>query len=224
MVDQPPCTTRGVAPGKSGDVQLIRTAAADPPVDRSRPELRLVLSTAKRKRIFSCNLGQLLDVLGVNRKTASEQIQVSYRWIRRMVSAGISRPDKRNLDNLERVASHFALPNIRFLWRPDLVAELIASEDARTFVEKFGSNISKMVQEQVAKSNRIDQTLVDAWTGTRSREQQDHTMSHDVMLAALVATGRHDALKMLDDGCKRLVGEAYEKEFGKGRQEKAGTA
>jgi hypothetical protein len=39
-------------------------------------------------------------------------------------------------------------------------------------------------------------------------------MGYDAKLDALVATGRHDALKELDATCKRLVEEAYEQEYG----------
>ena len=210
---------RHASPGKvvgypTGDPQV------EPPTDRPRSAMRFIdLTPDERKVIFARNLNQLLEVLGLDRKAASEQIQISYRWVRRMVSVGVSRPDERNRENLERLASYFCLPDTEALWTHDLVAALIASEPGRRFVEKFGPNISKLVREQVEQSGRIDKTLVDAWISTHGEPGQTSALNYDAKLAALVATGRHHSLRQLDAVCKRMVGEAYEKEFGEEQAE-----
>ena len=74
-----------------------------------------------------------------------------------------------------------------------------------------------MVHEQVERSGRIDETLVNAWTSTHGEPEQKSAPSYEAMLAALIATGRHDSLGQLDALCKRMVDEAYEMEFGHGR-------
>ena len=186
------------------------------------PKFRVSHLTADaRKQLFARNLNQLLDVLDLNRKTAADEIGISYRWVRRVVTGGVSRPDKRNLASLEKLVSYFCLPNIDALWTPDLVAALIASEPGRSFVEKFGAGISTMVHEQVERSGRIDETLVNAWTSTHGEPEQRSTPSYEARLAALIATGQHDSLGQLDALCKRMVEEAYEKEFGERPDEDA---
>lgn len=174
------------------------------------PKMRAILTAEERKQVFIRNLNQLLDVLGVNRKAAAEAIQIPYRWVRRVVTSGISRPDERNQEALERLVSYFALPGIEALWTPNLVAALIASEQGRPFVEKFGPGISTMVHGQVEQSGRIDETLVDAWISTHGAPEQRSTPGYEAKLAALVATGRYDSLAQLDALCRRMVDEAYQ--------------
>ena len=182
------------------------------------------LTPEDRKEAFAKNLNQLLDVLDLNRKAAAEEIQISYRWVRRVVTSGVSRPDERNKENLDRLVSYFRLPSIEALWTPDLVAALIASELGLRFVEKFGPNISRLVTAQVEHSGHIDKTLVNAWMSTHGEPEQRSAPSYETRLAALVATGRHDSLRQLDALCKRMVEDAYEAEFGEGLEERNGTA
>ena len=189
------------------------------------PKFRVSHLTAdERKQVFAKNLNQLLDVLDLNRKTAADEIGISYRWVRRVVTGGVSRPDERNLACLEKLVSYFCLPNIDALWAPNLIAALIASEPGRSFVEKFSPNISKLITEQVEQSGQIDKTLVDAWTSTHGEPEHRSAPSYETMLAALVTTGRHDSLRELDALCKRMVEEAYEKEFGEGAGKVSSTA
>ena len=189
------------------------------------PKFRVSHLTAdERKQIFARNLNQLLDVLDLNRKTAADEIGISYRWVRRVVTGGVSRADERNLASLEKLVSYFCLPNIDALWTPNLVAALIASEPGRSFVEKFGPNISKLIAEQAEQSDQIDKTLVDAWTSTHGETGQRSAPTYETRLAALIATGRHDSLHQLDALCKHMVEEAYEREFGEGLNKVSSTA
>lgn len=188
------------------------------------PKMRVILTAEQRKQVFIRNLNQLLDVLGVNRKDAAETLQIPYRWVRRVVTSGVSRPDERNHEALEKLVSYFALPGIAALWTPNLVAALIASEQGRTFVEKFGPGISTMVHGQVEQSGRIDETLVDAWISTHGTPEQRSMPGYEAKLAALVATGRYDALAQLDALCKRMVDEAFEIESSREKARGATTA
>ena len=186
------------------------------------PPMGLVgLTPEQRKDTFVCNLRQLLDLIGGSRKIAAYQMDVSYRWLRRMVSAGVSRPDERSRTSLQKLAAYFALPNIDALWKPNLVASLIDSEDGKPFVERFGANVARLVNEQMTQSGTTDQSLVNIWRSVHSEQGQEQAMRYEDKLDALVATERHDALKELDAElkqldaiCKRLVEEAYEQEFG----------
>ncbi len=76
------------------------------------------LSPEQRKRMFAKNLDALLEVTGMQRKEAAEQIGLPYKLIRRLVSSGVSRVDARNEDNLEKIVAYFGLSGPDELWQP----------------------------------------------------------------------------------------------------------
>jgi hypothetical protein len=185
-----------------------------PPNRLGKPALGTAgLSAEQRKRVFADNLNQLLDLIGGGRKDAAEEIGISYRWVRRMVSAGVSRPDERNEGNLQKLARYFALPGVEHLWWPNLVATLVASDDGKPFLKKFGTSVERLVNEHIAQSNRIDQNLVETWKAVHAQAGQEQAAAYEAKLKALFATGRHDALVELDALCKRMVEDAYDREF-----------
>jgi len=109
-----------------------------------------------QKLTFAKNLDGLLDLLGLSRKDAAEQIGVTYKLIRRLVSAGISRPDDRNRDNLLAITRFFALPSIQHLWHENLVDDLLTQEEGRPFVEKFRTQLLRNREDQMAKLGGVD--------------------------------------------------------------------
>jgi hypothetical protein len=194
-----PKDRRGSAPRSRKGIPVKRVAAM-----RMLPK--------DRKKCFKTSLRQLIDVLGLNLKLASEEMQVSYRWLRRMVSEGISQKDKRNIENLQKVAGYFALPEIDLLWTVHLVSYLVASEDGRDFVAKFETHIDRLVQSQTATSDKIDSMLLETWKSVRAEGGPSTTVSYEKKLDFLLATGKYEPLKQINDACRRLVDEAYERE------------
>jgi transcriptional regulator with XRE-family HTH domain len=139
-----------------------RPAEPGPPEPEKRPKPRLVPhSPEEGKRIFARNLDQLITVTFPSRKDAAEKIGVSYRLIRRLVSAGVSRLDDRNVESLGKIASYFALPLTEKLWWPSLVDELLTSPDGQAFVAKHRSALTQYHEEQTAKLQAIDVTLLE---------------------------------------------------------------
>ena len=120
---------------------------------KPKPKIRVIDADPRR---FAENLDALMRLVGHSRKEAAEAIGVTYKLIRRYVSAGMSRPDYRSQDSLERIAAYFALPNIRSLWREDLVESLLTTEDGRIFVGKFRSELEKRLEEERSRSGDID--------------------------------------------------------------------
>jgi hypothetical protein len=112
-------------------------------------------------RRFARNVDDLIRLAGHSRKEAAEAIGVTYKLIRRYVSAGISRPDYRSQDSLKKVAAYFALPNVHSLWRTDLVESLLTTDDGRMFVRKFRSELVKRSKEEESKTSDIDEWRVE---------------------------------------------------------------
>lgn len=100
--------------------------------------MRLVRPAAENKKIFASNLDWLLRVTGLSRKQASKAIGVDYQVLRRLVTAGVSRPDKRNEEVLDRIRKYFQLNSTAELWLESLGQTLLSEEDTGArFVKKF---------------------------------------------------------------------------------------
>lgn len=106
----------------------------------------MITSTELRQR-FVYNFDGLLRITGHGRKDFAEIAGVSYRLIRRVVTKGVSRLDIRNEEALTRVSTYFALPNVKSLWREDLVESLLATNEGNAFVEKFRSQLERRLRQ-----------------------------------------------------------------------------
>jgi hypothetical protein len=124
------------------------------PMAKQNPKMRVADADPGQ---FASNLDDLIRMAGHSRKEAAEAICVTYKLIRRYVSAGISRPDYRSQDSLKKVAAYFALPNVRSLWREDLVESLLTTDDGRMFVRKFRSQLQSRLEEEQSKTSDIDE-------------------------------------------------------------------
>ncbi len=71
--------------------------------------------------VLAQNLNRLLALKRLGRKEAAEALGVPYKWLRRAVSQGLARPDRRNAARLHLVTVFFGLRRIDDLWRPSLV-------------------------------------------------------------------------------------------------------
>ncbi len=72
----------------------------------------------------------------MSRKGVADEIGIMHKLVLRLVSAGVSRTDDRNVESLTRIATYFALPNVDDFWRADLLLRLLSAKDGG-FVEKF---------------------------------------------------------------------------------------
>ena len=124
--------------------------------------MRLVRPANENKAVFAGNLDWLLKATGLSRKKASDALGVDYRVIRRLVTAGVSRPDKRNKDVLDKIKTFFGLNSISELWLTNLSTVLLTEkETGAKFVKKFrdplkqhfsGVNDSDWLSESLGQS------------------------------------------------------------------------
>jgi DNA adenine methylase len=82
-----------------------------------------------RSQTFAVNLDRLLATKGWSRKDAADALGVDYKWLRRAVSSGLDRIERRNQPALDAVVRHFRLPSVNDLWRPNLVAVEVRPTD-----------------------------------------------------------------------------------------------
>lgn len=123
------------------------------------PKMRLipVSATSSKRWTFARNLTQLLELVPSNMRQAAEQeLGVTYKWLRRMVSTGLSRPDARSGADLERLAKYFALPSIMDLWRPNLFCWLLQEDAGGQFRKKFRPQIERLMNEEGDRADRIN--------------------------------------------------------------------
>jgi hypothetical protein len=88
-------------------------------------------------RHLAQNFDRLLILKGLGRKEAEDEIGIAYKWLRRAVSQGLARPDRRNAARLQMVTAFFGLRRIDELWRPSLV-ELRLSPNLRDEASNTG--------------------------------------------------------------------------------------
>jgi hypothetical protein len=82
--------------------------------------------------VFALNLDRLLATKGWSRKIAADALGVDYKWLRRAVSSGLDRIERRNQPGLDAVVRRFGLTSVNDLWRPNLVAVEVRPKDVVT--------------------------------------------------------------------------------------------
>jgi hypothetical protein len=183
--------------------------------------------TRERRATFGNNVRQLVRVLDVRPKDAAKRIGVPYKWLWRVAEAGISRVSNRHLFSLQKLADFFQIPSTDDFWRDGLLCWLISSSEGSRFVEKFRENLFRLYEGQIAKFREIDFKFI---AMAPKHLDVSVVMPHDRLppnpevstpirtekLNALVATGKYDALKQMDESLRRLIDEAHEREFGGG--------
>ena len=131
-----------------------------------------------RKRRFAKNLSALLTSRNVTLKEAAEG-RVPYQWLRRAVTDGISRPDKRSRDHLDALIRYFGLDGVDRLWDRDLyvppppssikheadrLAELmreyvLAAGAGDEFLRQIAAHLQRAVVEERERQRRISEEL-----------------------------------------------------------------
>lgn len=111
-------------------------------------------SDTDRSQVFAHNLDRLLASKGLSRKDAADALGVDYKWLRRAVSSGLDRIERRNQSALDAVVRHFRLSSVNDLWRPTLVAVEVRPKDVVT----------------PARSSRPRRPLLFQWPGHKHRQ------------------------------------------------------
>jgi DNA adenine methylase len=83
-----------------------------------------------RHAVVARNLDALLAAHDLGRNELADQLGIPIKWVRAVVSTGVSRTERRNADYLRSVAEFFGLPTPEVLWQPDLIHFHINSNGA----------------------------------------------------------------------------------------------
>ncbi len=178
-----------------------------PTTDREvDPDFGARLTPEEWKRRFADNLDQLVSLVGLSRVDAAREMRVSYRLLRRLITAGVSRTDDRNLKSLTKIADFFCLPSVEDLWRNDLVRRLVFPKDSK-FVQTFRTRLltererrleeEPIRREQLAWLNRalgLEDTHVPILTGPYANK-----------LASILDSSEAEAFRRLIDVYDELI-------------------
>jgi hypothetical protein len=156
---------------------------------------------------FAENLDRLVGLVGLSRKDAAREIRVSYPLLRRLITAGVSRTDDRNLTSLTKITTFFCLPSVEDLWRDDLVRRIIFSDD-KSFVEKFRDRLlterEKRVQE-VGPVRREELALLNRALGFEDEHVPMLTGPYANKVASILGSSRAEQFKQIIDDYHELV-------------------
>lgn len=153
---------------KNSPMKLVGTPATKNKSPAVSP-LWLTGSPSERKKVFARNLDWLLNATGLSRKSASELMEVDYRVLVRWVSAGISREDERNQDNLTKVVEFFLLKTAANLWASNFDEWQLLTN--KQFVKKFRPQLEhyhKSIVLTSSATNRSEIKLLERGLGTPS--------------------------------------------------------
>jgi hypothetical protein len=124
------------------------------PTERMSPKKRFVgqddrLTPEAWKRRFATNLDRMIGLIGLSRVDAAREIGLQHKLVLRLVSAGVSRTDERNIENLTRIANYFALPSVGDFWHADLPKLMLVKGSG--FVDKFRPRLLAEREKRLAE-------------------------------------------------------------------------
>lgn len=179
-------------------------------VNRPAPSFRMItspssLSSSERKKIFACNLDQLMTVTGLKRNEAAEKIGISYRLVRRLVSAGVSRLDGRNEESIQKIVDFFGLTEPDDLWQADLLSWLLNPEYGTKFIDRFQGDIDRVKKKHSARSEKVKAPLMKMIDRALGAEppQTDHL----AMCESILASPKSETFKSLIEDYNEFVNE-----------------
>jgi hypothetical protein len=206
---------RGVGEEKSPEPSTPEPSTAR--VVHSQSGMRL--TTEEWKMQFAENFDRLVRLIGLSRRDAAREIGISYPLLKRLITAGVSRTDDRNMKSLTRIASFFGLPNVEALWRDDLVRRLIFS-DKSGFVEKFRERLlaeREKRQEGFGPVRREELALLNRALGCEDTHVPMLTGSNANKVANILASSEADTFQRLIDSYDELVTRRAD-DRGRGRE------
>ena len=133
-------------------------------------------------------------------------MHVSYRVLRRVITAGVSRTDESNLKSLTRIADFFCLPTVDDLWRDDLVRRLIFPKDSK-FVQKFRTRLvverEKRLEEEPTRREEL------AWLNHALGFEDEHvpilTGPNANKVASILGSSRGSQFQWIIDDYYELI-------------------
>lgn len=172
-----------------------------------------------RAAIFRENLRALLQSRWLSQREAAEQVDVPYKWMRRLCHDGVTRCDKRTQAGLERIAKHFEI-EVADLWHRDVVGrveprqdrslirwvgtkrvqagEIVSRfpEEVATYFEPFlggGAVLYELLKSNVTvkryRCSDICQPLIDLWLSIKSDPARIHER-YEELRSALRGRGK----------------------------------
>ncbi len=192
---------------KTSEVPEIRLV---PPLPQEPKEMRIAgpEKVSERKQQFACNLDQLLKLVGLSRKEAAEEMDLQYKLIRRLVSAGVSRSDDRNKESLDKIVRYFALTGVSDLWIANLIPWLLGSDEGMGFVSKFRSRLASHREEQLHTAGQIDQEqlrLLGEALGLEAVSVESVVSSYLAKARTILSSDKADQFKQLIDDYHELI-------------------
>lgn len=180
---------------------------------RPQPKLRVVdaderLTAEELKERFAANLDRLIGIVGLSRKDAAREVGIPYKLMRRLVSAGVSRPDERNVENLNRLAAYFALPDVNLFWKGDLLVRLLTTDAGRVFVEKFRPRLLAERERRLAGARVVgheELVLLGRALGVEDADVPPLTGPYADKVAVILASAKGDTFKRVIDDYYELV-------------------
>lgn len=180
---------------------------------RPQPKLRVVdaderLTAEELKERFAANLDRLIGLVGLTRKDAAREVGIPYKLMRRLVSAGVSRPDERSAENLNRLAAYFALPDVDHFWKGDLLVRLLTTDAGRAFVEKFKDRLLAEREKRLAGARVVgheELALLGRALGVEDADVPPLTGPYAEKVAVILASAKADTFRRVIDDYYELV-------------------
>jgi len=163
---------------------------------------------SERKQQFARNLDQLMRLIGLNRKESAEEMDLPYKLIRRLVSAGVSRSDDRNKESLDKIVRYFALTGVSDLWIANLIPWLLGSDEGKGFVSKFRSGLASHREEQLHTAGQIDQEqlrLLGEALGLEAASVESVVASYLTKARTILSSDKADQFKQLINDYHELI-------------------
>ena len=163
------------------------------------------LAPSERKRIFAHNFDQLIRIVGLKRNEAAEQIGIPYPLIRRLASAGVSRLDARNEENILKIVEFFVLRDHYELWQPTLLSWLLNPEYDTRFFDRFRDNLARVLYQKTPNAQKIDQlsrTLISGILGS-----EPSSTGYWAKVEAIMASPKAEQFERLIDDYHELISD-----------------
>ncbi len=158
------------------------------------------------KERFAFNLDRLVGLIGLSRKDAALEMNVSYRLLRRIITSGVSRADKTNEQSLERIRGYFALSDVEDLWRPDLVRQVLDPQDGSAFIEKFRERLVAERLRRLAEADRQGEVpLMSRALGIVDLPSRTLSGPYAQKLCEILASSKFGQFKRLIDDYHELI-------------------
>jgi hypothetical protein len=209
-----------VVPPKKMPLRAIPGEKSGDPAKYKPSTVRLVPTPLSLKERFSSNLHRLFGIVGLTRRDAAVQIGISYPLVKRLVSAGVSRSDPRNLKSLSRIAAFFEIENIEDLWHPELIRRLLISDD-RTFVKKFQTRILAVREQRLVEAGpvrREELALMNRALGLEEASAPPLTGPYADKVAMIMASRKADAFRRVIDDYHDFVTQSSDNNAGKSNE------